>query len=307
MSGLMMPVNMPPMSGPPLQLPNMSHPPPNMPPPRFNMPPPMPMNQGPPGMPPQSQQQQRNYVQQMRQQMASQGIMFDGKRMRKAVHRKTVDYNSSVVKYLENRLYQRDHRDFRAIQPDCLYQEGLVPPLSLLHNSMNCVVTKFVRTSTNKFRCPIFVLTWTPEGRRLVTGASSGEFTLWNGLTFNFETILQAHDTSVRAMMWSHSDTWMVTADHSGYIKYWQSNMNNVKMFQGHKEPVRGIRYATWSPQLAWAGSSRNALTFICAIVGTVFHAPLNAFAVFIILMAKQQFIYLLLYYTISNFTMGIT
>lgn len=32
---------------------------------------------------------------------------------------------------------------------------------------------------------------WTPEGRRLVTGASSGEFTLWNGLTFNFETILQ--------------------------------------------------------------------------------------------------------------------
>jgi len=32
---------------------------------------------------------------------------------------------------------------------------------------------------------------WTPEGRRLVTGASSGEFTLWNGLTFSFETILQ--------------------------------------------------------------------------------------------------------------------
>lgn len=37
----------------------------------------------------------------------------------------------------------------------------------------------------------LFVLQWTPEGRRLVTGASSGEFTLWNGLTFNFETILQ--------------------------------------------------------------------------------------------------------------------
>jgi hypothetical protein len=32
---------------------------------------------------------------------------------------------------------------------------------------------------------------WTPDGRRLITGASSGEFTLWNGLTFNFETILQ--------------------------------------------------------------------------------------------------------------------
>ena len=82
-------------------------------------------------------------------------------------------------------------------------------------------------------RCPIFCLSWTPDGRRLITGkfslrfrekniileifinvvisftkkfklhilsclgASSGEFTLWNGLTFNFETILQAHDSPV--------------------------------------------------------------------------------------------------------------
>lgn len=30
----------------------------------------------------------------------------------------------------------------------------------------------------------------------MVTGASSGEFTLWNGLTFNFETILQV-DSSI--------------------------------------------------------------------------------------------------------------
>ena len=47
----------------------------------------------------------------------------------------------------------------------------------------------------------------------------SGEFTLWNGLTFNFETILQAHDTAVQAMKWSHNDTWMITGDRSGYIK----------------------------------------------------------------------------------------
>lgn len=58
-------------------------------------------------------------------------------------------------------------------------------------NPANAITTRFVRTSTNKMRCPIFAVLWTPEGRRLVTGASSGEFTLWNGLTFNFETILQ--------------------------------------------------------------------------------------------------------------------
>ncbi|XP_038134554.1 pre-mRNA 3' end processing protein WDR33 isoform X1 [Cyprinodon tularosa] len=179
------------------------------------------------------------------QQQAMQQLTFDGKRMRKAVNRKTIDYNPSVIRYLENRLWQRDQRDLRAIQPDAGCYNDLVPPLGMLNNPMNAVTTKFVRTSTNKVKCPVFVIRWTPEGRRLVTGASSGEFTLWNGLTFNFETILQAHDSPVRAMTWSHNDMWMLTADHSGYVKYWQSNMNNVKMFQAHKE---AIREASFSP-----------------------------------------------------------
>ena len=54
---------------------------------------------------------------------------------------------------------------------------------------------------------------------------------------------IQAHESSVRAMRWSHNDQWMITADHAGFIKYWQSNMNNVKMYQGHKEPIRSLRW----------------------------------------------------------------
>ncbi|KAH8315233.1 hypothetical protein KR074_006614 [Drosophila pseudoananassae] len=169
---------------------------------------------------------------------------FDGKRLRKSVMRKTVDYNASIIKALENRLWQRDHRDRLALQPDSIYVPHMLPPSSYLDNPSNAVTTRFVKTATNKMRCPIFTLAWTPEGRRLVTGASSGEFTLWNGLTFNFETILQAHDISVRTMVWSHNDSWMVTGDHGGYVKYWQSNMNNVKMYQAHKEAIRGISFS---------------------------------------------------------------
>ena len=54
--------------------------------------------------------------------------------------------------------------------------------------------------------------------------------------------LIQAHDSSVRAMVWSHNDHWMLTADHGGFVKYWQSNMNNVKMYQAHKDPIRGLR-----------------------------------------------------------------
>lgn len=166
---------------------------------------------------------------------------------------------------LQNRIWQRDYRDRRALQPESIYCPEMMPPPSYMDNPINAVTTRFVKTATNKMRCPIFTLAWTPEGRRLVTGASSGEFTLWNGLTFNFETILQvrnsisqfrlnrndvkfnlfqAHDVPVRTMVWSHNDNWMVTGDHGGYVKYWQSNMNNVRMFQAHKEPVRGISFS---------------------------------------------------------------
>ena len=44
-------------------------------------------------------------------------------------------------------------------------------------------------------------------------------------------------------MRWSHNDQWMITGDHAGFVKYWQTNMNNVKMYQGHKEPIRSLRW----------------------------------------------------------------
>lgn len=49
-------------------------------------------------------------------------------------------------------------------------------------------------------------------------------------------------------MTWSHNDMWMLTADHGGYVKYWQSNMNNVKMFQAHKEAIREARFLPHLP-----------------------------------------------------------
>ena len=46
-------------------------------------------------------------------------------------------------------------------------------------------------------------------------------------------------------MIWSTNDQWMLTGDHGGFVKYWQSNMNNVKMYQAHKDPIRGLRWET--------------------------------------------------------------
>ncbi|CAO3591931.1 unnamed protein product [Absidia cylindrospora] len=171
-------------------------------------------------------------------------MVLNGKQMRKAIQRQTVDYNHSMIKWMEERTCFRNRRDTRYLRPNANFILDLLPPAGYLDHPTNAVTTKFIHTSTNKVRYPINVVRWTPEGRRLITGSSSGEFTLWNGLTFNFETILQAHDSAVRAMDWSHNDNWMVTGDHSGIIKYWQSNMSNLKMFQAHKEAIRDLTFA---------------------------------------------------------------
>jgi polyadenylation factor subunit 2 len=54
-------------------------------------------------------------------------------------------------------------------------------------------------------RSSINVVLWTPDGRRCMTGTQAGEFTMWGGQSFQFETILQAHDAPVRTMAWMHS------------------------------------------------------------------------------------------------------
>jgi len=89
------------------------------------------------------------------------------------------------------------------------------------------------------------VCRWVPSGKRIITGNSKGEFTLWNGSAFNFETILQAHDVGVRAMTWSHSGNFLISGDDSGTIKYWESTMTNLQALSAHGGmPVRALSFS---------------------------------------------------------------
>ena len=65
-------------------------------------------------------------------------------------------------------------------------------------------------------------------------------------------------------MVWSHADNWLLSSDHGGFIKYWQSNMNNVQMYEAHKEPIRGLRLASLVPRTQHSG------LFLAVFVGIV-------------------------------------
>ena len=131
-----------------------------------------------------------------------------------------------------------------AERPSASYIVDMAPPASRLANAAESIPAKAVHSSLNKVKHPINVVKWTPEGRRLLTGSTSGEFTLWNGMGFNFETIMQAHEAAIRAVEYTSTDDWLLSADQTGVVKYWQTNFNNVKEIQAHTEAVRGLAIA---------------------------------------------------------------
>lgn len=105
LSGIPPPLHVPPpnMTAPPPGLPNLSLPPPNL------------SGQGAPGGPNKfdnrGQYNNRNFFRPF-QSFGPRGPMgpmtledFDGKRLRKSVMRKTVDYNSAIIKALEVRFF----------------------------------------------------------------------------------------------------------------------------------------------------------------------------------------------------------
>ncbi|VDN86683.1 unnamed protein product, partial [Brugia pahangi] len=72
--------------------------------------------------------------------------------------------------------------------------------------------------------------------------------------------IVGAHDTAIRALKWSHNDQWLVSADHDGFVKYWQPNMNNVHMYQAHKdEAIRSISFAPTDVKLVTGSDDATA------------------------------------------------
>ncbi|KXX75925.1 Polyadenylation factor subunit 2 [Madurella mycetomatis] len=159
--------------------------------------------------------------------------------------RPVTDYGATIVHWMRNRQ-PRYKGSFlgETERPSASYIVNMLPPHARVASPADSVPSRHLHSSLNKIKHPINVVRWTPEGRRLLTASSSGEFTLWNGTGFNFETIMQAHDSAIRALAYSHSDDWLVSADHDGIIKYWQPNFNNVESIRGHQDPVRDLAFS---------------------------------------------------------------
>lgn len=52
------------------------------------------------------------------------------------------------------------------------------------------------------------------------------------GCTYRLNSLrlLQAHEAGVRNMVFTHNETWLVTSDAAGQVKYWKLNLELVKV-----------------------------------------------------------------------------
>lgn len=194
------------------------------------------------------------------QELANARNLLEGKVVKKTRPRRTVDYTGGLGRWALMRKLRPNPTYIPYLRPVPPYIIDLLAPKAYPDNPSTSLCTKFVHTSTNKIRCPVNVVVWTPEARRVLTGSTSGEFTLWNGLTFNFETILQAHDSAICAMAFNHSGAFLASTDKAGVIKYFQPNMNNLTAWQGSKskEAIRGLSFSPDDTRFATASDDSS-------------------------------------------------
>ncbi|KAJ5218417.1 Polyadenylation factor subunit 2 [Penicillium cinerascens] len=172
--------------------------------------------------------------------------------------RLVTDYGSSMVQWMRTRKprFRGEHR-METERPSASFAVDMVPPIARTYSPVDTIPVRHLHQSIGKSKKPIVVVRWTPEGRRLLTGGHTGEFMLWNGTAFNFETVMDAHYDQVQAgvtsLGWSHSHEWLISGGQRGDIKYWRPNFNNVETIDdAHHDAVR---------DLAWAPSDTKFLS----------------------------------------------
>jgi hypothetical protein len=175
------------------------------------------------------------------------------KTVQKSVARRTVDFTGPYLSWIENRRLVHSPSDMPGLFGIPASALDILPPVALAHQPASSFAVKFAGQAPSKTRSSVNVASWTPDGRRCLTGTQAGEFCLWDGQTFQFETIIQAHDTPLRAMTYTHAGNFLISGDDAGNVRYWRTNLELVKNYSAHKEAIRQLTFAPGDMKFASA------------------------------------------------------
>lgn len=63
-------------------------------------------------------------------------------------------------------------------------------------------------------------------------------------------------------MAYSHSNDWLISAEQSGIVKYWQPNFNNFNSIEAHTDPVRDLAFAPTDSKFVTAADDATLKIF---------------------------------------------
>jgi polyadenylation factor subunit 2 len=173
--------------------------------------------------------------------------------------RPVTDYGSSLVQWMSTRRprYKGSHQ-LEQERPSASYIVDMLPPSAKLDSPADSIPTRHLHTSLGKSKKPVTVVRWMPEGRRLLAGVHNGEFMLWNGMAFNFETVTTMGSSSLRAAEWSNGRDWLLAANDEGTVYYLQPTLNNPHKFEAHEAPVRDLAFAPSDAKFVTASDDQS-------------------------------------------------
>lgn len=180
-------------------------------------------------------------------------FVYDGKRIQPIYERHGIDFNALFLYNKHNKVYQgyrnQPHLDMESQIINYPTNYNNYNNFDSTSNTLTNIgadiyPTKFRQFCINKIRSPVSSLCWNPDGKRIMSGLGSGEITIWNGVTFNFDTILKAHNVAIKSLQWSRRKDLFLSADAQGYVKYWNTALNTLNEFEVHRAPIKDMSFS---------------------------------------------------------------
>ncbi|KAH7816779.1 putative WD40 repeat-containing protein [Monocercomonoides exilis] len=160
---------------------------------------------------------------------------------KKRLQKRTIDFHSSLVRTIENRIYFPRFYDKPPFDPSSSESRNISLPPFYEHKPASNACTRFVHTSTNNEALPLGAVTWTPDARHVFTGNSVGYVTIWNGMTYQFGSVVTVDTTAITTMTWTHNNEFLMIGSHKGDVQMRTCTLNPEWKWTAHSHPVRGL------------------------------------------------------------------
>lgn len=91
----------------------------------------------------------------------------------------------------------------------------------------------------------VTAITWSPDGKRLVSAARDGEVHIWDSTQWRLLHLLLGHEGEVHSILWIPDNGCILTAGSDGSLRYWDADVG----VQQRSIPIRevGLRVVAWS------------------------------------------------------------